>query len=451
MKRLSKKIISTGLASVFSISTVLSSPGCATYHEIFRSNEKKNTQPVAIAEGVDYNVGGFKQSHQYKVVNDRAYLPTDITPLQTLEEIIEVPQLKKYIVPAIHGEYVDDGQGGIILTYPCTTPSPDLNNLIKPYFPDIEIVAFSNRNELIFHGKKESFGNNFDRLTLLLNQFDRSAKQVRIRTRIVEYFNDNTYDRELTLKILKEGMNVLSLNLPSNPDISQSLMTGGNFNPIFNVNNYTLDEFSGIKTPTEFTYESAIKFLDSHGKTEILSDTDMLVSNGSSATFKNMNSIPYAAYLVAGTTPIASANYKDVGTEIGITPFANEEGFTTIKLLKANSGEQTGYIGTEQRPTFRQSDFISEMTLKNGVTYFIGTSLNTKYRSVDRGIPLLNKLPLIKHLGMSRSIEKNTSELIYFMEVNIIDKNDLVGTQKILIEPPVKPEKKDPIRDLLLP
>ena len=193
--------------------------------------------------------------------------------------------------------------------------------------------------------------------------------------------------------------------------------------------------WTGEKIPNQWTYEGAINFLDSHGKTETLSDTDMLVSNGGSASLKNMNSIPYATFLVSAATPIATSNYREIGTEIGLTPFANEEGFTTIKLIKACSGEQTGYIGTEQRPTFREADLVSEFTLRNGLTYFIGTSLNTRYKSVDRGIPILNKLPLIRHLSTSRSIEKNASQLLYFMEVNVVDKDDLVGTQREPVAP----------------
>jgi hypothetical protein len=468
-----KNYISGGLAAL----TIYTASGCATVktlkseltgfgdalqnpiHEAFRSNEPLNEKPEAVAEGVNYN--DYTKEHQYVVVNERGFLKSsDSIPPETLEDIVKTPPTRKYIIPAINASFIEDGQGGVFLTYPCRIPSSDLFKLINyqsppapaatppaatpaapaappsaptpnQLLPGVDIIEYPGQNKLIFRGKKENFGNNFDRLINILNQFDAPAKQVRVRMRIVEYFNDNTYDREMSLQILRDGMSIFNLNLPSNADPTQPLTTGVTVNPVYNLNKLPeINYLTGVTSVPRLSYKGAISFLDSHGKTQTLADTDMLVSNGSKACFFNTTSIPFPEYVVTPASVIQTSKYRDSGPKVELTPYANEEGFTTIKLTQAASGENTGFLGTLQKPTFRDANLTTEMTLRNGLTYFIGTSLNTRYKSVDRGLPILNKIPFIRDATTSRSIEKNTSELLYFMEVNVMDRDSIAGVQR---------------------
>jgi len=392
--------------------------GCATLdsgiHEVLRHDEAKNTVPLADVLEIDYSE--YDNTHEFKVVDNRAHLKNNSAPESALEKIVDVPQSIKYTIPAINASYIENNDGGIILQYKSRVPAGDLQELIKKHLKEIEVETYSNQNTLIFTGKKQAFGD-FKYLTNLLNEFDIPAMQLRLKLRIVEYFNDNTYDRELSLKMLKDKMNAVSLILPSNPDPTAMLNMGIDVNPFYNHNK------------EDYDFESAVKFLDSHGKTNILSDLDLLVSNGQSVEFINTTSIPYPKLMEGKTGWIESIEYMDTGAKVKITPYANEQGFITLKLENAESGEHTGYYGTLQRPTFRTANLKSEFTIRNGITYFAGTSLFTRYKSVDRGIPLINKIPVLGHLFMSRSIESSQSQLLYFVEARVIDRDSLVGTQ----------------------
>ena len=401
---------------------VLLTNSCATIgnsgfnpiHEVLRYDESKNTAPLTDVIEIDYSE--YDESNDFKVVNDRAYLKENNSPKQILEKIVDVPQTTRFKIPTINASYIENGDS-IILQYKSRLPAPDLEKFIKNHLEKgINVEVYSNQNILVFSGKKEAFGD-FSDLSGLLNEFDIPAEQIRLNLRIVEYFNDNTYDRDLSLKMLKDKMNAFSMVLPSNPDKTAVLTTGFDANAFYNLHK------------EGYSFESALKFLDSHGKTNVLSDLDLLVSNGQSAEFVNTTAVPYPKLMEGKNGWIETIEYMDTGTKIKITPYANEQGFITIKLENAESGEHTGYYGTLQRPTFRTANLKSEFTVRNGMTYFAATSLFTRYKSVDRGVPLLNKIPVLGHLFMSRSIEKSQNQLLYFIESRVVGRDDLVGTQ----------------------
>lgn len=416
-------------------------------HEVFRNDEKLNLEPPAMAEATQ------------KLHNDETRQalanPLEIADNGRAYPKGEVPEINKdkFYIPSINANYIDldgnnDGKGDVLVSYRCRNPAPDLAALLTKYLPiapKVEITPYPAQNTLLFRGQDTEFGENFGLLSKLINNFDIEPQQIRVRVKIIEYFNDNTYDRDLALNILRNGMSAFSLNLPSNPQ-GNPLTTGGSLNPFYNTDQNGNFSFFG-RIPSKWNFTSAIKFLDSHGKTETLSDTDIVVSNGATCEFKNTNSVPYqqtsltpAAAIVIGT------QYREVGPQLKLSSFANEQGFTTIELLNAKSGESTALLGKEQAPRFRESDLISKFCVQNGITYLIATSANTRYKSVDRGIPGLNKIPIVRSVTTSRENEKNASELLYFMEVYVLDRNDKVGMQEkiseqIMMQPSENPDK----------
>ncbi|MBI2628669.1 hypothetical protein HYW74_01135 [Candidatus Pacearchaeota archaeon] len=456
-----KKYISGGLAPLL----IYTLSGCATFrnfgnefksfrtaaedpvHEVFRNDENKNLEPPAVNEATQklHNDESMHAiAHPYVIANNnRAYFKG------------EVPEINNgtFAIPSINATYIDldgnnDGKGDVLISYRCRNAAPDIAAILAKYLPpapEVDITPYLSQNMLLFRGQDVKFGENFGLISKLINNFDIDPKQIRIRLKIVEYFNDNTYDRDMALKILKNGMSAFNLLLPSNPQ-GNPLTTGISVDPFINKDRNGDFTIWG-RAPNKWTYEGAIKFLDSHGRTETLSDTDVVVSNGTTAEFRNVNAVPYqqtsltpAAAIVIGT------QYREVGPQLKLSPFTNEKGFTTIKLLEAKSGESIALVGKEQIPVFREANLTSEFCLRNGTTYLIGTSTNTRYKSVNRGIPGLNKIPLVRGATTSREIEKNTSELLYFMEVFDIERQDSVGMQERIQEPSIAELNSNPVK-----
>lgn len=431
MKKRFRDYLQKGLINfVLAGAAVLAGCGVSDpYYEIFRHDDKKNITPIT--EPIEINYKEYDKKHDYDVVNDRAYLKQEAKPQFFKEEIVDVPLPIKYRIPAINSTYIEDGND-IILQYKSRLPAKDLLKVLEPYLKEkgINVVTYENQNTLIFDGKKQAFGN-FTGLVNKLHIFDLPAKQIRIKLSIVEYFNDNTYDRDLVLNILKNNMNLLHLNLPSMPDPTVDLVTGININPFYS------------HRPGKYGLEGAIKFLDSYGKARVLSGVDVLASNAETVKFSNTTSIPYPELLEGKTGWVETIKYRDTGTTIQVTPFANDEGFITIKLEKAESGEHTGYYGTFQRPTFRQADLSSGFVIKNGVPYFAAISTFERYKEVERGLPFISQIPILKDIFSSKSIEKSQAQLLYFIEARIIPRISNIGTQIKRAEEVPPPELKE--------
>jgi len=389
--------------------------------EIFRADEGRNEAPVAEATNIDYS--REDEANDFRVINGRSYLKGDEeTPIYVPEFVEHIAHSPLIRIPEINASYVELSDGNVILSYPARTTAPELKELVSPHLPCVEISIMG--NNLMFVGPREEFNDNFRDLVTILNTYDVPAKQIRIDLRIVEYFNDNTYDREMSLRWLRDSIEVSNLNLPSSPDLKQVLTTGIDIDPlnIFRGRNEST-------TPPRDVYEAAVKFLDSHGKTNTLASLDVLVSNGKPAAFTNQSEIPYPEVVIAGNNAIETLKYKPTGVVVKMTPYANEEGFINLNIEQAESGEQTGFAGTLQRPIFRTSTLSSEFTVREGLTYYAATSLFTRYRSVMRGIPGLNKVPIIRHATSSISLENNQSQLLYFVTARVIPRASLTGVQ----------------------
>lgn len=445
-----KKYISSGLAGLM----IYASSGCQTFqgigneiksfasnkefdplHEVTRYNEHKNAEPPKeIKPGVDYSIYQYRFPTDSKIINNRSYPKSESSVQLIPEESIAVTPLKRYNLPQINASFIDvdgtdDGNGELVVTYPSRIPPSDLINSIQPYLPGVEIKEVPGLNRIKFHSKKEAFGNNFDKLAGLLDDYDIPPQPVRVRVKIAKFFYDNTYDKAIdALKLIKEGMSVFSLNLPSSSDISKPLTTGITINPFYNTDRTGDFTITGGRELPHFTFEGAIKFLDSYGRTELVFDTDLLGLSGIPMTFKNTNSIPVPESVVTPTTVIETQKYREAGPDIGATAWVNESGFTTLEL-KELFGELTGFLGTLQKPTFSDTNLSTKVTLRNGLTYLVATSLDAKSSGVYRGLPGVSKIPIAKEIFSSRSLENKTAQFLFFAEVYPVGRDSLIGIQ----------------------
>ncbi len=385
------------------------------YQEIFRTNSQKNKQSIREIPHLEVDYNNYDAKNNLVVINDRVYSKDNSRPKKALEKIINVEPQTRHKIPLINASYIEKPNDEIILNYKSRVPPSDLKKIIEPYLSDsdIKINEFPQKNTLVFSGKKENFGD-FSYLSSILNQFDTPAEQIRVKMAILEFFGDNTYNRDAMIKMLKRENIIFDLNLPSSSE-GGALEYGLGANPLYHIKEGHYD------------FDSLVKFLDSKGYAEILSNIDLLSYNGKTVEMSNTSSIPYPEIIFEEGTLVETLKYRDTGIQLNLTPYKNEEGYITLKIEKAESGEQTGYAGKEQRPTFRTANLSSEYTFQNGETYIALGSTFSRYKEVERGIPLLNKIPVLKELVTSKSYENNRSHLIYLMEARSISREDLTG------------------------
>ncbi|MDP3027841.1 MAG: hypothetical protein Q8N63_09130 [Nanoarchaeota archaeon] len=399
-----------GLAGILLGAEALTFSGCSgAFHEVFRDNERKNMEQFPDSVELDYSKYDKEKKHTV-VVNDRAYRTSDLQPPKILEEIIEIPPGKVQRIPALGDTtFIEDANGEVILNYKSRIPAPDLQKRIAPFFENMIITPYS--NSLIFSGKKQVFGN-FEDLTNKLNFLDTTNEQIRVAVTVIEYFRDNTYDREWNIDMLKDAVKVFSLNLPSQPDPAKTLMTGISINPVYNYKSH------------DSSVLSALKFLNSHGRAKVASYADTIMPNGETADISNKASVPYEELLEGKTgLSIRTYKYRETGTAVKVTAHANEEGYISVKL-DIETGEQTGFVGKEQVPVFKTSICKTTIELMNGETDVAAISSSDRYKEVKRGLPLIDILPILKDIFSSKELEKSKSEQIYVVTARVLGRED---------------------------
>ncbi len=374
--------------------------GCTS---TFRTSQKRNMEPFPSSISLDYS----QHKKHVDVVNGRAYTKEEIKPAKTLEEVVQIPPGKIYRVPALKADYIINGDE-IFLRYRSRVPAEDLQKrfsdveFLKPF----KISAYSNR--LFFSGKKEAF-EDFTRFRDLINFLDIPGEQIRVAVSIIEHFQDNTYDREWNMNMLKEGVRVFTLNLPSSPDVTKTLNTGIDVNPFFNYDSHT------------YNVVGALKFLDSYGKARVATSVDVIAPNGGTSTLSSMAMVPYPNLLESKTGWVNTYKYQDTGTSVTVVPSANDEGSISVKFT-IQTGEQTGFAAKYQVPVFKKSTYDTTVDLRNGQTEIFGVSISDRYSGVDRKTPI----PILKNLFSSKEFEKSKSELIYIVTARVVGREDYI-------------------------
>jgi len=406
------------------------------WQEVMRSNQEDNKKPFAVDNRIDYSK--FDAENRRKIIDKRSYRQTELAPQETtlregviiepaITNLVDLPAKDEISIPELGAKGFKDGQGNVIIIYPARNPAPDLKVLLEKFLTDIEVSEFPNQNKLLlkFSTSKLADPEFMKQLGTTIDNLDQPAVMVRIKFRAFYLWLDNTYNREMIMDILKNGIQTFHFNLPSSYDSTQRLDTGINFNPMYNNQGWR-----------DFTFDGSIGFLDSMGDIDNLISVDALTSNTKSFTYLDQLKVPYSNFIVSGTNVIETVAFEDVGPDLTITPFANENGFITLKIEQAKSGELAALLEKTQRPTFKKGNFTTEFTVRDGVPYVGVIAMSDRFHSIDRGIPGVNRIPILKSLTSSMAIEKNRSELIILIEARVMPRDSSVGT--ITTDNPIK-------------
>ena len=126
---------------------------------------------------------------------------------------------------------------------------------------------------------------------------------------------------------------------------------------------------------------------------------------------------------VASTS--ASIDYRDVVLKLEVIPLINSDDEVTLKISQLNDnivGSQT--ISGNTIPTIGTQELNTEITVKSGQTVVLGGLITEKEGNNGRGVVLLRRIPIIKHLFGTTEKTKSREELLIFIQPQIIKQSD---------------------------
>jgi type II secretory pathway component GspD/PulD (secretin) len=121
---------------------------------------------------------------------------------------------------------------------------------------------------------------------------------------------------------------------------------------------------------------------------------------------------------------ISNIQYQDVSLRLDVSPLIMSDDEIMLQVKQVNASiAGTTVISGNPIPNISQQGLDTTITLRSGSTVLLGGLIS---ESVDRqrnGIPILKDIPIIKYLASSMKNEKQTRELLVFINPRVITGN----------------------------
>jgi len=192
-------------------------------------------------------------------------------------------------------------------------------------------------------------------------------------------------------------------------------------------------------------FSAAIKAAANLGRLKVLTSPHLLASNNKEAKIQIGTSEPILTNTYTSTgvgtsvTPTGfvegTIEYKDIGTIITVTPRISDGGLVTMELSieessldsrtlgrkdVSNTAGVSGATSSFSVPAFNKTTAKTVLSIKEGQTIAIGGLIRNSKGVSRRGLPILNKIPIIGFLFGSDTDSYERRELILLLTPHII-------------------------------
>lgn len=274
---------------------------------------------------------------------------------------------------------------------------------------DVKVATDDRINAVIVSGSKDIL----EEVKKLIETVDTPVHQVMMEAKIVEVTTDAAKKIGFTWQAgtnqdttdFETGVNVFSTKeyFAGNPDsglYQQSFE--GQQGKMFGLGDFYRENL---------LFKATIKCLERRSETKILSNPKISAVNGQEAN------------VVVGTKVIYPGGAdqppreKDTGIKLVITPRINDDGYITVDAepevsVVENWNGNYPIIGTRSAKT--------TVRVRDGEEILVGGMIRDTEGRSNSGIPILNKIPLVKHLFTDKSRTGTSQELIILITPHII-------------------------------
>ena len=176
-----------------------------------------------------------------------------------------------------------------------------------------------------------------------------------------------------------------------------------------------------------------IKYLQTLGKTQILSNPKIAVTNNQEAKIHVGERQAYVTTTTTSgqstTTVSEEVTFVDVGIQLLVTPTINDEGFVTMKVKPEISSVVSSLTTPSGNtiPIIDTSTAETTVMVKDGSTIIIGGLQREEKVSSSKGVPFLSKIPLVGLIFKSSSNATERTELLVMLTPHVVS-GDILTT-----------------------
>src|SRR5215468_5600988 len=196
--------------------------------------------------------------------------------------------------------------------------------------------------------------------------------------------------------------------------------------PPFNLNTIT----RGLTTSDFYLAvpTAVVKFLESDTNTKLVAKPQLRGAEGTKLTFKVGDQIPVisTSYLPiagggAGTNPLSSYNYKDVGVTVEITPRVTLDSdiLLDVNVINNSRGSDVN-IGGVNIPSFGNREVNTRLRLRDGESNLLAGLLREDERKALVGFPGAIHVPILQQLFSQNDEAITQTDVIMLLTPHIV-------------------------------
>jgi type II secretory pathway component GspD/PulD (secretin) len=161
-----------------------------------------------------------------------------------------------------------------------------------------------------------------------------------------------------------------------------------------------------------------LRALDQVTETTVLANPKILALNKQRGEVLLGRRDGYLTTTVTQTSSTQTIEYIETGTRLIFRPFVGDDEMIRLEIHPEDS---EGGINEEGLPFKETAEITTNVLLRSGQTVFIGGLFREKTEQVERKVPVLGDLPLVRHAFRSVSDLVSREEIIILLTPRIID------------------------------
>ena len=258
-----------------------------------------------------------------------------------------------------------------------------------------------------------------DKIKKLVREIDEESRQVFVEADVIELTLSDEYQRGI------DWQEVFSL-------ATKSGLTFSGYFPMVLANYQQI----ALNTTTSSNHVVA-KFLETYGKTDIISQPRITVVNNEEANLMVGERDAYItqtqSQATSTTVTSESVEFVDVGVKLKIIPRIGSDGYITMKLKpEVSSVKETITTALGSRvPIIQTSQAETVVKVKDGTMIILAGMTKTEKIDAIQGWPILSKIPFIGTLFSNRDKSDSRTEVIIFLTPHIVPSGQGVSSDKV--------------------
>jgi len=243
------------------------------------------------------------------------------------------------------------------------------------------------------------------RMNMLVRELDEESRQVYVETDIVELTLDDKFERGIDWEKV----------------FTEAAMDGLAFSGYFPATLTAAYQKISVGTLATDHYKAILNFLDTYGKTHVISQPRIAVVNNEEASVMVGSREAYVtqtqSQATSSTVTSEAVEFIDVGVKLKIVPKIGADGFITMKIKPEVSSVKdtiTTALGSVI-PIVQTSQSETTVKVKDGTMIMIAGMTKVENIESIKGWPVLSRIPFLGTFFSYRSNEKKRTEVIIFI------------------------------------